>query len=80
MHPNRSTDPEKILFIPARDEDPSIAEARRLVLATGNARLSMLRRVLKLAPGRARVIRDRLEAEGTLSVARAAFPEMKEAG
>jgi DNA segregation ATPase FtsK/SpoIIIE-like protein len=80
MHPNRSTDPEKILFIPAEDDDPVIAEARRLVLATGNARVSMLRRVLNLTPGRAKVIRDKLEAEGTLSVARAAFPDMKEAG
>ncbi|TET33093.1 MAG: hypothetical protein E3J72_18110 [Planctomycetota bacterium] len=80
MHPNRSTDPKKILFIPAADDDPVIAEARRLVLATGNARVSMLRRVLNLTPGRAKVIRDRLEAEGTLSVARAVFPDMKDAG
>ncbi|MHC4661444.1 MAG: hypothetical protein ACYS8W_07115 [Planctomycetota bacterium] len=80
MHPNRTTDPEKILFISGEEDDPVLAEARRLVLATGNAKIGMFRRVLNLTPGRAKIIRDRLEAEGTLAVARAAFPDMREAG
>ena len=80
MHPNRSTDPEKILFISAEDEDPVLGEARRLVLATGNSKISMLRRVLNLTPGRAKIIRDKLKKEGTLAVVRAAFPNMRDAG
>jgi len=80
LHPNRTTDPDKILFISAADEDPMLGEARRLALATGNASASMLRRVLGLSPGRAKVIRDALKAEGTLNVIAAAFPEMREAG